>query len=247
MTILYANGCSHTAAAEAVVSACFAVDDGKNGIDRRPHPKNLAASWCTKLAQKLNYTLVCEAESGSSNARVIRTTKDWIEKNEDLISDTFMVIQWTTWEREEWFYNNTWYQVNASGIDIVPDALKDRYKQFILDVDWPECTIRAHQDIWHFHCYLNELKIPHLFFSSNSHFGGLYLQNNLMFPIIPEGERKDWGTSYISPYEVEFTYNAILKSNGFNTVRPTSYHFGADGHCFWGEYLLQYIKNNNLI
>ena len=41
--ILYANGCSHTAAAEAVVPNCFAVDDGRNGIDRRPHPANLAA------------------------------------------------------------------------------------------------------------------------------------------------------------------------------------------------------------
>ena len=40
--ILYANGCSHTAAAEAVVPDVFAVDNGKNGIDRRPHPTNLS-------------------------------------------------------------------------------------------------------------------------------------------------------------------------------------------------------------
>jgi hypothetical protein len=32
--ILYVNGCSHTAAAEAVVPDCFAVDDGKHGIDQ---------------------------------------------------------------------------------------------------------------------------------------------------------------------------------------------------------------------
>jgi hypothetical protein len=38
--ILYANGCSHTAAAEAVVPDAFAEDDGRAGIDRRPHPLN---------------------------------------------------------------------------------------------------------------------------------------------------------------------------------------------------------------
>ena len=51
--ILYANGCSHTAAAEAVIPAAFADDDGKHGIDRRPHPVNLAASWCSHVAREL--------------------------------------------------------------------------------------------------------------------------------------------------------------------------------------------------
>ncbi len=76
--ILYVNGCSHTAAAEAAVDAAFAVDDGQNGIDRRPHPANLAVSWCTKLAQHLGIEMYCAAESASSNDRMIRTTRDWI-------------------------------------------------------------------------------------------------------------------------------------------------------------------------
>ena len=246
--ILYVNGDSHSAGAEAAGPWAFAEDDGLYwGMGRVPHPDNLRASYGCELANHLGAILVCDAESAACNARIIRTTKAWIESHQDDLKDVFMVIQWSTWEREEWLHNNIWYQVNASGTDVVPPELKDRYKQFIIDVDWTECTIRAHQDIWQFHCYLNDLGIPHLFFNANSHFGGLHLQNNLMFPIIPDDKRKDWGTCYINPYNVEFTYNAVLKSKGFSTVKPTSYHFGADAHCFWGEYLLQYIKNNNLI
>jgi hypothetical protein len=75
--------CSHTAAAEAVVQDGFAEDDGRAGIDRRPHPLNLAASWCTHLARDLGRTLVCDAESASSNDRIIRTTREWIANNPD--------------------------------------------------------------------------------------------------------------------------------------------------------------------
>jgi hypothetical protein len=248
MTILYVNGDSHSAAAEVAGPWAFAEDDGMYwGLGRQPHPDNLRASYGCELANHLNAILVCDAESASCNARIIRTTKDWINANSDQLNDVFIVIQWSTWEREEWFHDNTWYQVNASGADIVPEELKNRYKQFVIDVDWTRCTESAHCDIWEFHCYLNELKIPHLFFNGNTHFGGFKLENNLPVPIIAEHERKDWGVSYINPYDVAFTYNFILKDQGFSTVNPDSYHFGADAHCFWGEYLLQYIKNNNLI
>ena len=149
--ILYANGCSHTAAAEAVVPACFAEDDGRNGIDRRPHPTNLAASWCSHVAHKLGAQLVCDAESGGSNPRIIRTTRDWIQRNPHQLHNTLMIIQWTTWERQEWLHQGTWYQVNASGIDWVPAELQDRYKQFVTSIDWQKNTDAAHQAIWDFH------------------------------------------------------------------------------------------------
>ena len=132
--ILYANGCSHTAAAEAVVLDSFAVDDGRAGIDRRPHPLNLAASWCSHLAHDIGMTLVCDAESASSNDRIARTTREWIACNPDQLHDMFMIIQWTTWEREEWWHNSTWYQVNASGQDWVPTELQQQYKKFQVKV-----------------------------------------------------------------------------------------------------------------
>lgn len=231
--ILYVNGCSHTAAAEAVVPDAFAVDDGCVGIDRRPHPVNLAASWCTHLACDLGRTLVCDAESGSSNDRIARTTREWIAANPDRLHDTFMVIQWTTWEREEWLHNGTWYQVNASGVDWVPKELQDRYRQFVVGIDYKEKTRQAHEQIWQLHCELTELKIPHLFFSATSTFSD-YLPNHY-----------DWGTCYLEPYNRSGSYNAILQQNGH--VHTKWYHFDAKGHCFWAQYLLQYIKHNNLV
>ena len=244
--ILYVNGDSHAAGAEAVVSHAWAQDDEFYwGMGKQPHPDNLKASFGCELANWLHAILECDAQAGGGNDRIIRTTKDWIQQNPDSLSDTFMLIQWSTWEREEWLHDGEYWQVNASGWDQVPPELQDRYRQFVVDVDWVKCTKKAHQDIWEFHCYLNELKIPHLFFNANSHFGGLHRENNLMVPIIEQ--QYNWDRAYIGPYDSAQTYHSVLINNGFNMVNPKTYHFGADAHCFWGEYLLQYINDNNLI
>ena len=232
--ILYANGCSHTAAAEAAVSAVFAVDDGKHGIDRRPHPKNLAVSWCTVLGNALKMPVICEAESGGSNPRILRTTREWIAKNPDKLKDVFMILQWTTWEREEWFYKDLWLQVNASGWDWVPDELRDQYRNFVINVDWNAATQRCHDQIWELHQELDALGIRHVFFSGHSTFSDI--QN-----------RYNWGTSYMAPYDRQGSYNAVLKNNSFDYVNPNSYHFGVAAHRFWAKYMLQYIINNQLL
>ena len=101
--ILYVNGDSHSAAAEAAVPHCFAEDDGKlMHMGHRPHPENLVVSWGWKLANLLNAECYMDAESASSNTRIIRTTRKWIAENQDRLDRTVMAIQWSTWEREEW-------------------------------------------------------------------------------------------------------------------------------------------------
>lgn len=232
--ILYANGCSHTAAAEAVVPDCFAVDDGKNGIDRRPHPTNLAASWCTHVANGLGAELVCDAESGGSNPRIIRTTKAWVEANPDLWTDTLIIIQWTTWEREEWLHNGAWYQVNASGLDWVPDELRDQYRQFIVNIDWNIATQNAHQAAWDLHQYLANRSIRHLFFSGHSTFSDI--QNQL-----------NWGRFYMHPYQRAESYHNWLVQNGGIYANPASYHFEAKSHRLWADHVLQYINRNQIL
>jgi hypothetical protein len=248
--ILYVNGDSHAAAAEAVVPHAWACDDGLYwGLGQQPHPDNERVSFGCELANWLNAILYLDAQSGCSNARIMRTTRDWIgQQTESVLKDTFVVIQWTTWEREEWWHQGKDYQVNASGTDHVPNELQEQYKKFVVNIDWPLCTRRAHEQIWEFHCYLKSLGIRHLMFNGNSHFGMPYCnEQKLMVPVIPQDQRQDWGASYIAPYLPEMTYNSVLKNNGFEWVNPASYHFGADAHCFWGEYLLQYIKTHNLL
>lgn len=234
--ILYVNGCSHTAAAEAVVPDCFAVDDGRNGIDRRPHPKNLAASWCSHVAQALNADLICDAESGSSNARIIRTTKAWVESNSEKLSETLMIVQWTTWEREEWLHNGTWFQVNASGIDWVPNELQLRYKNFIASIDWDACTDQAHDQIWHLHQWLDNKNVNHVFFSGHSTFSDIVGQ-----------KQQNWGLSYMDPYKRNQSYHNWLLANGGCYANPQSYHFDAKSHRLWAQQVLQYINHNHIV
>lgn len=233
--ILYVNGDSHAAAAECVNSHAWAKDDGAFwGLDRMPHPDNERASFGCELANWLFAVLYLDAQAGCSNARIMRTTREWIKQNPDAVKDCFMVIQWTTWEREEWWHEGHDYQVNASGIDDVPEELQQRYKQFIVDVDWEQCRQRAHEEIWEFHNELKAANIRHVMFNGNNHFEGMSQQHN-------------WGTNYIGPYDHTKTYDFVLKNHGFSTVNPSSWHFGPDAHCFWGEYLLQYIKTNQLL
>jgi len=235
MKNLYVNGCSHSAAAEAVNKHAWACDDGTLwDMGNAPHPDNLAVSYGQHVADALGCDLICEASSGGSNDRTIRTTLDWIENNRDKLSNTFMILQWTTWEREEWFYGSKYWQVNASGTDTVPIELEDQYKHYVINVDWNIKISDAHGKIWALHCYLKELSVQHLFFSGNSTFSDIT-------------NRHKWGKNYIEPYSREHSYNAVLINNNFEYVNPTSFHFGADAHCFWGKYLLQYINDNNLI
>lgn len=233
--ILYVNGDSHSAAAECVNPHAWAQDDGMYwGLGSQPHPDNLRASFGCELANQLGAIMICDAQSGCSNDRIIRTTRDWIEQNTDSLSDTFMVIQWSTWEREEWLHEGQYYQVGASGTDSVAPALQEQYRHYIIGLDWAEKTRLAHDQIWQFHLELQDQNIRHVMFNGNNDFG--QTQN-----------RMDWTQHYIKPYDPAHTYNHVLRNHGFATVNPASWHFGADAHCFWAEYLLQYINNNNLI
>lgn len=233
--IVYVNGDSHSAAAEAVNAHAFAEDDGMYwGLGRRPHPDNERVSYGCELANLLNAVLVLDAESASSNARIMRTTRQWIEQNPESLTDTVMVIQWSTWERQEWWHDGVYWQVNASGIDHVPAALQDRYRDFVASVDWQETTQHAHEQIWAFHTELLEQNICHVMFNGNSHFANI-------------SDARPWGANYILPYDAQSTWNARLRAHGFATVNENSWHFGPAAHCFWAQYLLQYLGSNNLL
>jgi hypothetical protein len=232
--ILYVNGDSHTAAAEAVNAHAFAEDDGQLFyMGRLPHPDNLAVSWGRTLADKIKAVFKCEAESASSNDRILRTARAWVDANTQDWYRTLMIIQWSTWEREEWLHKGTYYQINASGTDSVPDELFGRYKSYVASVDWATKTQQAHDQIWAFHNELKEKNIPHIFFNGNNDFSSIT-------------ERKDWGYHYIEPYQSEMTFHARLQQSGFMTVSPSSWHYGRDAHSWWATQLLNYIIKHKL-
>ena len=233
--ILYVNGDSHTAAAEAVNPHAFAMDDGDLFyLGRAPHPENLLVSWGKLLSTVLHSGFHCDAESASSNARILRTTRDWLTQRKNNVEDIIVVIQWSTWEREEWLHNGTYYQVNGSGIDHVPQELQEKYKHYIIGIDWHQKTQEAHDEIWQLHQELDALNIPHIFFNGNNDFSLIK-------------DQKDWGNNYIGPYDPSSTFNAQIRNVGFETVAPNSYHFGKDAHSWWFKYILNYIIKHKFI
>jgi len=232
--ILYVNGDSHTAAAEAVNPHAFAEDDSQYFyMGRAPHPDNLSASWGRILSSFLKAILHCDAESAASNDRILRTTRAWLDNNKKEWYRTLVIIQWSTWEREEWLHKDTYYQVNGSGIDQVPQELQEKYRQYILGIDWGTKTQQSHDKIWAFHQELDQQGIKHLFFNGNNSFDQIV-------------DQQCWNNSYIHPYDQSQTYHALLQSSGFETVSPQSWHYGSDAHSWWSTQLLNYIVKNKL-
>ena len=177
--MLYVNGDSHTAAAEAVNPHAFAEDDpALFYLGRSPHPANLAVSWGRLLSLTLKSAFRCDAESAGSNARIIRTTRKWLEGAGRDHPDLLVIIQWSTWEREEWLYEDRYYQIGASGTDGVHVGLEERYKQFVATVNWQKKTEQAHDEIWQFHLELKKQNIRHIFFNGNNDFSKIAKQKN---------------------------------------------------------------------
>jgi hypothetical protein len=232
--VIYANGDSHTAGAEAVNTYAFANDDpALFYMGRQPHPENALVAWPRILGDLIKMPVHNNAESASSNQRIMRTTREWLDTTTH--QDIFAIIQWSTWERKEWLYEDTYYQVTASGTDDLPPALEQQYKEFIATSNWNQEAQQAHEEIWAFHQELNERDVPHLFFNGNWAFDTNYIT------------KLDWGTSYIGPYDSNLCYAVWLKNNGFHTVAPNSYHYGKKEHTQWARFVLQYIVDNKLV
>jgi hypothetical protein len=207
--ILYANGDSHSYGA---------------GVD----PKE---KFVTLIAEKLNLSLINQAVVGSSNQKIIRTTQDYLKNN----NPDFILIGWSTWEREEWFYNEKYYDVNSSGHDVLPKELQEKYKVWVTEQTSDTVDIKSqhwHQEIYKLHLELMEKNIPHVFF-------------NCMYNFFHITEELDWGHNYIGPYDNKLSYYWYLKNQGY--IPDSWYHYGADGHSAWGKFLIEYIKKYDLI
>ena len=220
--MIYVNGDSHSAGAELVNNYCFAEDDLRYlAYGRRAHPEAIPHTYGYKIAQALNQPFFLEAESASSNARILRTTQKTISETKDK-SKLFVIIGWTGWGREEWEYQDGYIQVTASGTDSVPESMEEEYKEWVIK-QTPEEHKRKEklwsERIWNFHCELKEQNINHIFFSTDYY--------------IKESEK--WGMWFIST-----PYREWLKSKNFKTVGDSN-HYGADGHAEWAKVIAKVL------
>ena len=202
--LLYANGDSHTAP-----------DFGYINI----------------VAQKFDCNLINQAQIGSSNASILRRTREYLKHT---IPD-FIIIGWSTWEREEWYHNDRYYTVTASGTNSVPEELANKYKQWVTEQTsdrQSEKSVEWHEYIYSFHLELEQKNIRHLFF-------------NCMFDFIRKNQTYNWNSAYVEPYDKNQSFYQYLKNKG---LRPDEwYHYEADGHKVWAEFLIDYIRENKLL
>jgi len=202
--LLYANGDSHTAP-----------DFGYVNI----------------VAKKFDCVLINHAQNGSSNASILRRTREYLEHT----TPDFIVVGWSTWEREEWYHNDRYYTVTASGTDSVPEKLVSRYKQWVTQqtsARWREKSKEWHDRIYLFHLELNKKNIRHLFF-------------NCMYGFLTTNDMYDWTNAYVEPYDKDHSFYQYLKNKGL--CPDEWYHYEADGHKVWAEFLINYITENKLI
>lgn len=222
--ILYTNGGEHTVAARAVNEYSYANDDIRYVAQgRRPHPDNLAVSWSMDLSRMLNLGLACDAEAGSSVDRIIRTTDQFLEHRKSMrLPYTVVVIGWTTWDREEWYDDDSkeWLQVSAAHSRGVPDKWKMRHRQWAAGLDYQLRETQAHEKIHGLHGKLRELGIPHLFFNAMWHFSG-YQDSNT-----------DWHGCYVDPYDIE-----MCMSDWLVAKKMSQSNLGPEAHRLWAELL----------
>lgn len=170
--MIYINGDSHSAGADIIPGIAFAEDDPRYlAYGRRAHPEAVLQTYGYHFSQAMNQGFFCEAESGSSNDRILRTTKkfinDTIEKNK-----LFIVVGWTSSEREEWKHGEDYIQITASGTDSVPESMEEEYKEWVLNQTPEECK-RKEQEwnkiISEFSDELLQQNIKHIFFGTHEY------------------------------------------------------------------------------
>jgi hypothetical protein len=189
-------------------------------------------SYPVIIAKEFGLDIVNEAQSGASNARILRTSKEYLasQQTPDLI-----VIGWSTWEREEWQYENTYYNVNSSGHDPLPKILEHSYKKWVIE-QTPEIlnkkSLHWHKEIFQFHKELLQKNIKHIFF-------------NCMYNFFQIEDKLDWDMNFIGPYDNDSSYYWWLTQQGYESDKW--YHFRASGHQAWGNRLISYIKEHKLL
>ena len=208
--ILYVNGDSHS-----------------QGVGVQIHE-----SYPVIVAKEFGLDIVNEAQTGASNARILRTSKEYLASQQ---TPDLVIIGWSTWEREEWQYENTYFNVNSSGHDPLPKILEHSYKKWVIE-QTPEILNKKsshwHKEIFQFHKELLQKNIKHIFF-------------NCMYNFFQIEDKLDWDMNFIGPYDNDSSYYWWLTQQGYESDKW--YHFRASGHQAWGNRLISYIKEHKLL
>ena len=160
-------------------------------------------------------------------------TQDYLIKNKK----PFVLIGWGTWEREEWLYDNEYYNVMVGWYKHLPEQLQAKYNTWAKQQDYDMLVKKSclvHEQIHRLHRLLDSCNIPHLFFNCMYDFQG-----------IKKDGQYDWNNTYIGPYDSAKSYVWYMKNKKYE--HDKWYHFSQEAHKEWANLLIEHIENNDLI
>lgn len=226
MKHLWVNGDSHTAGSYS--------------------PTNISNTFAQQIAQHFDLQCTNISEPGGSNQRIIRTTIEALPTLDS--TDTFILIGWSSWERTEWYYNNSWHKICADpGYDL-PEFIKPRWQEnneyfqrhFVdrnAEQEIWRCAKEQEHAIWTFHQLLHNLGYKFLFFLGCEYpffyQDELDKEMNSKLPWLPGSWAHD-------PYQ-ETGFSHYSLQQGFK--RDDRWHFGQDAHDAWAQVLIPQVRD----
>ena len=213
--ILYVNGDSHCVG-HGINKECGMTheDPRYELIKQAPHPENFMDSFGYQIAENLKLPLICQAASGSSIDRCLRVTKQFVFQTNKNI---FLLLGLPALNREEWYYQNKWWQITRGDADRYPAELHTRFKNWLIKHDTAEYKLQrvntVTKKIQQLENWLDSQQIPFIIFSTVDSIP------NIDFPI----------------------YHNWLVDQG---IGPDQWqHFKLDGHTAWANYLTPIIDD----
>ena len=219
--ILYVNGDSHSTGHGIINSAGMTENDFQyEHIEEAPYPDNFVHSWGYKLAELLDAPLVCQALSGGSLDRSIRTTRNFVYQSNKKV---FVIIGIPSFERIEVKHNGRWYQFNLGDHTRYPDRLHLQFKEWLSNVgNYRQYHKPVLEKLYTFHLELNQLNVPHYFFNT-------------------EQTIEEYRFNFNHSYDSKFSLNNWCKEKGF--IPDNWSHFKQDAqYSFAKDFLLDKIR-----
>jgi hypothetical protein len=220
-------------------------DSNMIGANTDPRHRNYgpdSSNFFNIIARHFDFDFECHAKNGASNDHIIRMTRQWIDSCND--PDKFVFIGWSTWEREEHQVDNTYYDIDAwciyhafntpPELEIHADRLKQKLEGNPNYMDM--CAQSWAGRIYEFAKYLESKNVGYLFWNAYSR-------------LTPPGPgQAEFDHRFVKPYTDCFNQYWYLKQiRNHPTQANDPYHFDAQGHRKWADFLIQWITDWNIL
>jgi len=217
--ILYANGCSYMCGSEIEGYRIFESE------------YNLRWCFAGQIANKYGLEYFNEAQPGSSNDRIVRTTMLWISdslrsgiKSEDI----FCIIGWTNPQRFELYYKDNWMSwIPGSGKEMGDWAVDKRQKLDYQELDRYSIKYLV-SEYGNLTKLINQIILLSMFFKYlNVDF---VMLNSSHSPGYDKYFKEHSGLKYLFPYRHFFEHHMGFHSRYFRKVFRGHFMKNINGH-----------------